>query len=55
MGLFNVVNNNFLDDKHPAFGEVVEGIDIIDKISQVQTNANDKPVKDVIIEKAEIV
>lgn len=51
----NLVNNNFLDSKHPAFGEVIEGIDVVDEIAGVETDANDRPVKDVIIEKAEIV
>ena len=50
----NLVNNNFLDTKHPAFGEVTQGMDIVDKIAKVQTGPGDKPVEDVIIQKAEI-
>ncbi|MEK6919024.1 MAG: peptidylprolyl isomerase [Nanoarchaeota archaeon] len=50
----NLVNNNFLDGKHPVFGKVVEGMEVIDKIAKVPTNQNDKPLKDVKIEKAYI-
>ncbi len=58
----NVVDNCYLDfDKkpyssaHPVFGKVVEGIDIVDAISQVKLGRNDKPAQDVIIKKITIV
>ncbi|MDO5845864.1 MAG: peptidylprolyl isomerase [Methanocorpusculum sp.] len=48
----NLVNNNYLDKAHPAFGKVVEGMDVVEKIGKVTTNYGDKPLKDVIIEEA---
>ena len=51
----NLANNNFLDSKHPVFGKVIERIDVIDKIAKVETGPGDKPIKDVVIEKAEII
>ena len=50
----NLVNNNFLDSKHPVFGKVVEGLDIVDALGKVKTGANDKPVKEVKIESAKV-
>jgi len=47
----NLGNNNFLDDKHPVFGKVTEGMHIIKKIGDVDTNMGDQPLEDVIIEK----
>tara|TARA_Y100000310_G_C20703671_1_gene832469 strand:- start:7108 stop:7644 length:537 start_codon:yes stop_codon:yes gene_type:complete len=50
----NLVDNNFLDDKHPVFGKIVEGMDVVDRIAKVEKGANDKPLEDVKIVKASI-
>jgi peptidyl-prolyl cis-trans isomerase B (cyclophilin B) len=36
-----------LDGRYTVFGEVIEGMDVVDKISVVATNKQDRPVKDV--------
>jgi peptidylprolyl isomerase len=51
----NLVNNNFLDDKHPVFGKVVEGMDVVDAIAKVKTGAGDRPVQNVTIIRAVMV
>lgn len=38
-----------LDDQYTVFGEVVEGMDVVDKIEKVQTDRNDRPVDDIRI------
>ena len=43
-----------LDGLYAAFGRVTSGMDIVDKIAMSQTNASDKPVNDVVIEKITI-
>ena len=40
-----------LDYSYTVFGEVIEGLDVIDKIAAQQTDANDRPVVDVKINK----
>lgn len=37
----------FLDGEYTVFGEVVEGLDVIDKIAAVQTDRNDRPIDNV--------
>ncbi len=38
-----------LDKEYTVFGEVVEGLEVIDKIAALQTDKNDRPLKDVTI------
>jgi len=39
----------WLDGKHAIFGKVTDGIDVVNKISKVQTDRADKPLQDVVI------
>lgn len=51
----NLVNNNFLDSKHPAFGQIVEGMDVVEDIAKVKTDSNDRPLEDINIIKARVI
>ena len=44
-----------LDGKYATFGYTVYGIDVVDAIATTKTNANDKPISDVVIESVKFV
>lgn len=57
----NTVNNTYLDREdprtpsaHPVFGTVTSGMDVVDRISKVDTDRNDKPRTDVAIISTEV-
>ena len=44
-----------LDQKHTVFGQVIEGMDVVDQMAQVEKGAADKPVEDITIDSIEII
>ena len=58
----NLVSNTYLDfdkdpftSKHPVFGITISGFDVVKDIGDVQTNSNDMPYNDVIMDSLRIV
>lgn len=51
----NMGGTPWLDFKHAVFGQVFEGMDVVDKIASLETVENDKPKEDAVMEKLEIV
>lgn len=43
-----------LDGEYAAFGKVTEGMDVVEAINSVETDRNDKPLKDVVIESIKV-
>ena len=43
-------NSPHLDGQYAAFGKVIEGIEVVDKIASAKTDYNDRPYEDQVIE-----
>lgn len=50
-----VAATSWLDDVHSVFGKIIDGMDVVYAISEVETDANDKPIIDVLIDSIRVV
>jgi peptidylprolyl isomerase len=58
----NLVDNTYLDwddtrtpSAHPVFGEVTEGMGIVDRVAKARTDRHNRPLTDIVIKKAEVI
>jgi len=52
---FFIMHNDYpLPPSYTKFGQVIEGQDVVDAIAEVKTNASDKPLEPVVMEKVTI-
>ena len=50
----NQKDNGYLDGNYTVFAQVFDGMDVVNDIAQVDTDYNDRPVNDVVIESVEL-
>lgn len=57
----NTVHNHYLDwftpgpSKHPVFGKVISGMDVVQKIERTPTSAGDRPITPVMMKKITVI
>jgi peptidyl-prolyl cis-trans isomerase A (cyclophilin A) len=49
-----VAPTTWLTGKHTIFGEVTEGMDVVEAIAATPTGRNDRPLEDIVVERVEI-
>jgi peptidylprolyl isomerase len=50
----NLVDNTYLDTNYSVFGQVVQGMNVVDSIGSVQTDTTDRPLQDVTVQTARL-
>ena len=48
-------DSTYLDGNYAAFGKLLNGYDVLDKVASVQTDENDKPLKDQVLKSIKFV